>query len=61
MQNEHMKKQGYEMEYVKIEDSGKRSFGQKKKSYNYICNWWQGISVSGKGKGCLYHGRLNIY
>ena len=25
-----MKKQSYEMEYIKIEDSGQRSFGQKK-------------------------------
>lgn len=28
MQSEHMKRQGYEMEYVKIVESGQRSFGQ---------------------------------
>ena len=35
MQNRHMKKQGYKMEYLKILDSTQRSFGQKK-SYTIV-------------------------
>ena len=42
-----MKKQSYEMEYVKIEDSGQQ-FWTEEKPYNYFCDRWYGIFTSGK-------------